>query len=145
MAVSIFWYGLAQAALANKEIDWTSDAIKVALCTSTYTPAQDTHDYFNDITNEITGVGYTAGGATLANCTSGYTAGTNVQKLDADDAAWVTATITARYAIIYDAQTGVAATSPLIAYVDFGTDVVSTGAPFTITWAAAGILTMTAA
>ena len=145
MAVSIFWYGLAQAALANKEIDWTSDAIKVALCTSTYTPAQDTHDYFNDITNEITGVGYTAGGATLANCTSGYTAGTNVQKLDADDAAWVTATITARYAIIYDAQTGVAATSPLIAYVDFGTDVVSTGATFTITWAAAGILTMTAA
>ena len=104
MAVSIFWYGLAQAALANKEIDWTSDAIKVALCTSTYTPAQDTHDYFNDLTHEIT-----------------------------------------RYAIIYDAQTGVAATSPLIAYVDFGTDVVSTGATFTITWAAAGILTMTAA
>lgn len=145
MAVTAKLYGKGLLSLANKEIDWTSDTIKVALTTSSYTPDQDVHDYFNDVTNEVSGTGYTAGGATLANCTATYTAGTNVMKLDADDAVWATATITARYAVIYDSTPGTAATNPLIGYVDFGADVSSTAANFTITWDAAGIFTYTAA
>ena len=145
MAVSALLFGSFPAKLANKEIDWDSDTIKVALCTSSYTPAQDTHDYFNDITNEVTGTGYTAGGATLANKTVGYTAGTNTQKFDADDVSWTTSTITARYAVIYDATPGTSATNPLIGYVDFGADVSSTAATFTITWDAAGIFTVAVA
>lgn len=141
MAVTALLYGSFPAKLANKEIDFDSDVIKVALCTSTYTPAQDTHDYFNDITNEVVGTGYTAGGATLANKTVGYTAGTNTQKFDADDTSWATSTITARYAIIYDSTPGTAATNPLIGYVDFGADVISTAGTFLITWDAAGIFT----
>lgn len=143
MAVTAYWYGKAFLAILNKEVDWASDTIKVALCTSTYTPDQDTHDYFNDITNEVVGAGYSAGGATLDTPTIGYTALTNVTKLDANDTTWAAATITARYAIIYDAQTGVAATSPLIAYVDFGADFTSTAGEFKITWHGDGIATIT--
>lgn len=138
-------YGLFQQSLANKEIDWNSDTIKVMLCTSAYTPNQDTHQYKSDVTNEVTGTGYTAGGATLTSCTSAYTTGTNVQKLDAADTVWTTSTITARYAVIYDATPATDATRPLIAYIDFVTDQSSVGASFTITWDAAGIVTLTAA
>jgi hypothetical protein len=145
MAVSAKVYGLAQKGLANKEIDWDSDAIKVMLCTSAYTPDQDTHQYKSSVTNEVSGTGYTAGGNTLTSCTSTYTSGTNVLMLDAADTSWTTSTITARYAVIYDSTPATDATRPLIAYVDFGADVVSSGGTFSITWDAAGIVTLTAA
>jgi hypothetical protein len=144
MAVSAKWYGNGLLKALNKEVDWDTDTIKVMLCTSSYTPDQDAHDYKNDVTNEVTGTGYTAGGATLGSKTIGYTAGTNVIKLDAADTAWTSSTITARYAVIYVA-TGDDATSALLGYVDFGADVVSASGTFTITWDAAGIFTITAA
>lgn len=128
----------------NKEIDLLTDTIKVALCTSAYTPNQDTHDYFNDITNEVSGTGYTAGGATLASKTYSVNTGTNVWTFDAADVTWASSTITnARYAIIYDATPGTAATNPLIAYIDFGSDKSSSGGDFVIQWNASGIFTDT--
>ncbi|WP_163168061.1 hypothetical protein [Arthrobacter sp. Alg241-R88] len=138
-------YGSVPAKLANKEIDWDTDTIKVALCTSSYTPSQDTHDYFNDITNEVTGTGYTAGGATLTGKTVNYTAGTNTTAFDAADVTWATSTITARYAIVYVDTAGASTTDPLIAYIDFEADVSSTAGPFALTWDAAGVFTATVA
>jgi hypothetical protein len=153
MTVSAKWYGQAimQAFGSGSSgnapnIDYLSDTIKVALCTSSYTPNQDTHVFYSDITNEVaSGGGYTTGGATLGSKTLGYTAGTNVIMFDAADTAWAAATITARYAVIYDDTPATAATKPLLGYVDFGADVSSTAAAFTITWDAAGILTITPA
>jgi hypothetical protein len=141
MAVTAFLYGSFPAKLANKEIDWDSDTIKVALTTSSYTPNQDTHDYFDDITNQVSGAGYTSGGATLASKTVTYTSGTNTQAFDAADVTWTSSTVTARYAVIYD-STGVSSTSALIGYVDFGADVTSSGGDFTIQWNASGIFTI---
>lgn len=141
MAVTGFLYSSVHAKLANKEIDLDTDTIKVALCTSSYTPSQTTHDYFNDITNEVTGTGYTAGGATLGSKTVNTSSKTFT--FDAADTVWSSSTITARYAIIYDSTPGTAATNPLIGYIDFGADVSSTAANFTITWNASGIFTQT--
>ncbi|WP_280471022.1 hypothetical protein [Nocardia cyriacigeorgica] len=145
MAVTAKWYGLGLKAAFNKEIDWDSDTIKVMLCTSAYAPNQDTHAYKSDITNEVTGTGYTAGGATLASCTSTYTAGTNTVTLDAADTSWANSTITARYAVVYDATPATDATRPVLGYVDFGQDVSTTAGTFSIVWDAAGILTISAA
>jgi len=138
-------YGSVIAKAFNKEIDFDTDTIKVALVTSSYTPNQDTHDYFDDVSsNEVSGTGYTAGGNTLANKSVTYTSGTNVTKFDADDTSWTSSTITARYAVIYDASPGSNATRPLIAYVDFGSDQSSSNGTFSIVWDAAGIFTTTA-
>ncbi|WP_395704998.1 hypothetical protein [Rhodococcus ruber] len=145
MAVTAKLYGLALKSAFNGEIDWDTHTIKVMLCTSAYTPDQDTHQYKSSVTNEVTGTGYTAGGATLASATVTYTAGTNTLVLDAADTSWSNSTITARYAVIYDATPGTDATRPLIGYVDFGADVSTTAGTFTITWDAAGIVTLTAA
>jgi hypothetical protein len=145
MASSAKLYGLALQSAFNKEIDWDTDTIKVMLCTSSYTPDQDTHRYKSSVTNEVTGTGYTAGGATLASASAAYTTGTNVLMLDAADTAWTSSTITARYAVIYDATPGTDATRPLIAYVDFGADVSTTAGTFTLTYDSAGLVTVTAA
>ena len=145
MAVTAKVYGLFLKSLANKEIDLDSDTLKVMLCTSTYTPNQDTHQYKSSVTNEVTGTGYTAGGATLGSVTVTYDTASNTLKLDAADTSWASSTITARYAVVYDSTPASDATRPLICYVDFGADVVSSGGAFDITWDAAGIVTLTAA
>ena len=138
-------YGNFLLKALNKEVDFDTDTIKVALLTSSYTPNQDTHDYFNDVSsNEVTGTGYTSGGITLASKTATYDSGTNVIVLDAADVTWSSSTITARYAVVYD-STGTASTSPLIGYVDFGSDQSSTNGNFTITWDSTGIVRITVA
>ena len=126
----------------NGSIDLDTDTIKVALVTSSYTPNQDTHDNFDDVTNEVTGTGYTAGGASLAN--KAVTADTtdNEGVFDADDVTWSSSTITARGAVVYK-STGTASTSPLICYLDFGSDQTSSSGNFTITWNSEGIVNLT--
>jgi hypothetical protein len=137
-------YGSLIAKAFNKEVDFDSDTIKVALLSSSYTPNQDTHDYFDDVSSfEVSGTGYTSGGATLGNKSVSYNSSTNVTKFDGDDVSWTSSTITARYAVIYDA-TGTASTSALIGYVDFGSDQSSSSGTFSIVWDAAGIFTTTA-
>ena len=145
MAVTALVYGGFLQSLANKEVDLDSDVLKIMLCTSAYTPNQDTHRYKSSVTGEVTGTGYTSGGNTLGSVAVTYTAGTNTLTLDAADTSWSNSTITARYAVIYDSTPATDATRPLIAYIDFGADVSSSGAAFNITFDAAGIVTLTAA
>lgn len=146
MAVTANVYGLFYKSAFNKELDLDTDTIKVMLCTSSYTPNQDTHQYKSSVTNEVTGTGYTAGGLTIVSPTVTYNTGTNTVTFDSTtDPQWTGSTITARYAVYYDATPGSDATRPLISYVDFGADVTSTAGNFTITLDAAGIFTVTVA
>lgn len=125
--------------IQNGDIDLDTDTIKVALVDSTYTPDIDNHEYFSDITGEVSGTGYTAGGATLSN-TSVTQDNTNDRGVfDADDVTWTSSSITARGAVIYK-STGTASTSPLICYKDFGSDKTSSNGDFKITWSSDGIL-----
>ena len=129
--------GTSQSA---RRVDWLNDTIKVMLCTSSYTPAQTTHAYRSSITNEVSGTGYTSGGATLGSKTA--TKSSLVVSLDAADTSWTTATITARYAVIYK-DTGSSSTDPVLGYIDFGSDQTSTAGTFTITWDSTGIFVYT--
>ena len=138
-------FGLLFTALWNKEIDYDTDDIRVMLTTSTYVPAQDTHDYYDDVTNEVTGTGYTANGESLASKTVTYTAATNKHVLDAADVTWSASTITARIAVIYDRTPATDVTRPLISYQDFESDQSSSGGDFTIQWNASGIIEITVA
>lgn len=144
MAVTAKAFGKLPLRLLAKEVGWLTDEIKVMLCTSAYVPDQDVHSYKDAVTNEVVGAGYTAGGAVLANKTADYTAETNVTKLDANDVSWANSSITARYAVIYDNTPATDATKPLLGYVDFGEDKVSSNGTFTIQWHADGIFTVTA-
>lgn len=186
----------------NAPIDLLSDTLKCMLLTSSYTPNLDTHKYKSDLTNEITGTGYTAGGATLGSPTLTYTAadswataranttayvvgdivrpstgnghlymcivagtsagsaptwptvarqtvadgtvtwaeiGGGINSFDTADAAWSSATLTARYAVVYDSTPATDATRPLIGLLDFGSDVSSTASTYSVVWDARGL------
>ncbi len=121
--------------LLEGNIDLASDTIKVALTTSDYDPSAG-HDFFDDITNELsTAGGYEAGGKQIT--TPSITAGV----FDADDTMWASATFTARYGIVYK-DTGVAGTSPLIGYIDFDEDQSPEDQTFRIVWNAGGIISI---
>lgn len=144
MAVTAKMFGLAMKSMVNKEVDFDTDTVKVMLCTSTYVPNQDTHQYKSSVTNEVTGTGYTAGGATLASKTVVYDTATNTLTLDCADPTWAASTITARFAVFY-ISTGTDSTSALLCYWDFGADVSSSSGTFTLTIDAAGLITLTTA
>jgi hypothetical protein len=114
--------------MMNGEVNFGSDTFDVLLVTSSYTPNKGTHDSKSDITNEVTGTGYTAGGASSA-CT--VTLDTSAHHADATfaDVSWASSTITARAAVIYK-NSGTAGTSWLVAYVDNGSDASSVSATF---------------
>jgi hypothetical protein len=128
--------------IANGSIDLDTDTIKLMLVTSAYVPNIDTNTKRSDITNEVVGVGYTAGGVTLANKTVTVNNTTDKAVFDADDITIPNATITARGGVLYKSRGGVATADELIGYLDFVTDVVSTGGNFAITFDANGILTI---
>lgn len=135
-------YNAFKKNIMNGSIDLDTDTIKVALVTSTYTPNQDTHEDFADVTNEVSGTGYTAGGAALANKTVTQDNTDNEGVFDADDVTWSTSTITARAAVVYK-DTGTPSTSWLVCYIDFGSDKISTAGNFIIAWNAEGIVNLT--
>ncbi len=116
--------------LAKANIDLDTATIKVMLVTSTYTENKDTHTKRSDITNEVTGTGYTAGGATV---TATVTKDTANDRLDISlgGTTWPTSTITARKAVYY-VSTGTASADQLIAVNDFGSDVVTSAGTFTL-------------
>lgn len=129
--------------IANGSIDLDTDTIKVMLVTSTYSPNIDTHDKRDDVTNEVSGTGYSAGGAALANKTVTVDTTNDRGVFDADNVVWSTATITARGAVLYKSRGGAASADELICYIDFGADITSTAADFTLAFNASGILALT--
>ena len=104
--------------------DLDTDVIKIALYISAASLDAATTAYTTS--NEVTGVGYSAGGNTLASPTisiSGTTA-----YVDFADTSWTTATITARGALIYNSSKA----NRSIAVLDFGSDKTSTAGTFTV-------------
>ena len=127
---------------ANGGINIDTDAIKVMLVTNAYTPNIDTHDFRDDVTNEVVGTGYTLGGKTIGAVTVAKDDANDRATLDAPDVQWAASTITAAGAVIYR-DVGTAATDDLIGYLDFGGDIVSVAGDFDIAWDAIGFMTMT--
>ena len=122
-------------------VDFNSDSIKVALLTSSFVPVLATQANFSDLSDEVVGSNYVSGGTLMTGVTLNEAAG--VVTFDANDITWLdnaTGFTNARYAVIYK-STGVAATSTLIAMIDFGADKSNVGGDFSIIWNPAGIIT----
>lgn len=123
------------------QVNLVTDQLRVLLLSSGYVPALDTHRYQSSLTNELaTGGGYTAGGKVLTGVTLAYDATTDTTWLDAANPVWDPSTITARYAVLVDTQSGAPATNPLIALWDFEEDKLSDNAPFELNISAIGLL-----
>ena len=127
--------------VTNFQIDFndtTADRLKCMLSTASWTPAYSTMSVKSDVTHEVSGTGYTAGGKSLTSVTFATSGGTITW--DAADVEWASSTITdARYATIYDDSL---TNDPLICTIDFGGDFSTVSGTFKITWNASGIFTL---
>jgi len=108
--------------------DFTTHTFKIALYTSAATLGATTTAY--STTNEVSGAGYTAGGATLTVTGGAVSAMGTTAFVDFSDVTWSAATITARGAVIYNAT---AAGNPAVVVLDFGVDKSVSAKDFTIT------------
>ena len=115
---------------------------KMSLHTSELVPNPETHEYYSDLTNEVAGTGYTAGGDDIGDPT--------VALNDNKDAVvdWADYTFTnltvaeIRYAAIYK-DTGTPTTSPVIAILDFGQNEAPSGIDFVVKISVHGVLDVT--
>ena len=108
----------------------SADVYKIALYPNTATYGPTTTAY--SATGEVTGTGYTAGGATLAGFSVSGTGAT--ARLDFTSPSWATSTITARGAVIYNSSKA----NRAVAVLDFGADITSTAGTFTVNMPAVG-------
>ena len=113
---------------------------KELLVLDTYTPNYDTHDFRDDVTNEVTGTNYTAGGVAIT--TTEVTVATGTLTFDAADTVYANVTVSNVMAGVVYFNVGTAATDPLFVLQDFVTAVSATAAAFTIQHSATGIFTL---
>jgi hypothetical protein len=125
-------YNSAIDEMARADIDFEVDTFKAMLVNSSYTPNKDTHDFRDDVTNEVAnGNGYTTGGATSTVTVTKDTANDRVT-IQFGAVSWATSTITARGCVYYKSRGGASSADELVAYNDFGSDVSSTGGTFSV-------------
>lgn len=143
MAVTTKWYGNGVLKVCTGAIDLDTDTFKIMLTTSSYVPDQDAHDFRNDVTNEITGTGYTAGGVTLSGVSVSYDSASNEVRILWSDASWSSASFTAAVAVIYKSRGGASSADELLGYIDFGGDQTVSSGTFTLDFTTA-VLKITA-
>lgn len=116
-------------------------AVKVLMVTDSEVPNFDTHDFRNDIVQEVTGTGYTAGGNVITSTELTLSGG--VLTYDAADVSWSSSTIAnAMAGVGYFARGGASSADELVFLSDFVTAASSSSGTFTIQWNASGIFTV---
>ena len=126
-------------AILDGEIDFGGDTFKVMLLTSSHSSNVDVQAFIDDISsNEISGTGYTAGGASLASSSTSQDNAGNEGVWDAADSTWSSATFTARFYAVYK-DTGTPGTSRIIFIEDMGSDQSPSAGDFTIQWNTEGL------
>lgn len=112
-----------------------TDTVTWQFVSDTYTPDFNAHDEEVDITNEVTGTGYTTGGENLGSPT--FTIATGFATFDGTDVALAGTTLSGvRGVVLFD---NTLAGDPLLCAVNFGADYSTTAGTFAITWATNGI------
>ena len=108
----------------------STDTYKIALYTDSASLSASTTAY--SATNEVSGTGYSAGGANLSGFSSGLSGSTAY--LTFSDPAWADSTITARGCLIYNSSKS----NKAVAVFDFGQNVSSVNGTFTVDFPGAG-------
>lgn len=120
-------------------INCGSDTFKCLLVTSSYTPDK-AHDRRNDVTNEVSGTGYTAGGNSCTITVNAVDNTNNQQTVDFSVTSWTSSTITARGAVIYKSRGGTSSSDELVCYLDLGADQSTSSGTFSLSFSSAPLI-----
>lgn len=131
------WMGIVNATQLAVDLSLTTN--KIALFTNSITPNFSTDTAWGVApynANEVSGTGYSSGGAVVASPTISESP-TKSLMYDLADQSWTTSTITAaRFALFYaDALAG----NNAICGINLGADYSTVAGTFLITWAATGM------
>lgn len=118
--------------LCRGNINFQSDTFKVLLTTVSYVEDKDAHTKRSNITNEVVGTGYTAGGNTVTITVNALDLANDRQDITLGGTTWASSTITARKAIYYKSRGGASSADELVSCIDFGSDVSTTAGTFTL-------------
>ena len=113
-----FVYDSGAEGLALGTVAFGIDNFKVLLVGSGYTPDKAAHTRRSDVTGEVAGAGYTAGGAAVTIVID--TTGVSQTDIELGGASWPLSTISATGAVYYDSRGGDPENDELVAYIDFG-------------------------
>lgn len=128
-----FPYDFSLSNVVSGAIDFLGGTFKVMLVTAAYVPNKATDATRANVTNEVVGAGYAAGGnPTVVTVTQNF--GADQFNVTFAVTNWPASTITARAAVIYQANGGLPSGDPLVAYVDFGANKTSAGGNFGVTF-----------
>lgn len=120
------------------DVDVDTDTFTMQLVQDAYTPDFNNHDFEADITNEVSGTGYSAPGKDMAG--EAVTIGGGVWTFDATDTQWTTATISSiRGRVIFD---NTLTSDPLLVATNFAADYTVTNGTLTIQENGSGIWTI---
>lgn len=134
-----FLYNAGKLAILRGDVQPLVDLLKVALVGSAYSADKDAHAVFADLSDEVSGSGYTAGGQALSDVSLTQDDANDRAVLGATASVWPVASFSARGAVLYK-DSGSPATSPLLAYLDFGTLHTVSGEDFYLEWNPEGVL-----
>lgn len=123
---------------STNAIDLDTDTFKMMLVTSSYTPNVATHTKRSDVSNEVAGGGYGAGGSVLAGVTVVNDTTNHRTRFASNNVKWTGVTVTARGAVIYKSRGGAASADELVVYLDFGSDKSIIGGDFEVICPASG-------
>lgn len=135
-------YNIFKSEIMKKSVDMVNDTIKIMLLNNSHSFNADQDEKADIVANEISGTGYSAGGATLASKAVTVDNTDDEGVFDAADVSWSGASFSAYHAVIYD-DTMTSPADMLIASIDFGGVQTVTAATFTIQFAAEGIINIT--
>ena len=127
MAATMVIYNSFIDGVSRGQIDLDAGlTVNAMLLTSSYTPAQ-AHDSRDDLTNEVTGTGYTAGGETVT-VTVTTVGASNLTRLTLGEAVWDAdgGSLAARRVAYYVSRGGAASDDELICVVSETADVTAT-------------------
>ena len=140
-------YGAAIEGIAKGNIDLDGSTFVAVLVGAGYTPANDTHSTWADVSaNELsTGNGYTAGGVALSSVTVNRSGATVT--FDAADISWTSSTLTAKYVVVVRrAGASLASGDLLLGYAELETGgagtVSTTNGTLAVNWNASGLFTI---
>ena len=117
-----FLYDSFDYDMATNAIDADTDTFYALLTTATYTPDRGAHAKRSQVTNEVSGTGYTAGGVAV---TATVTKDTTLHRTSVTlgQAAWSGLTLSAaRYLVYYKRRGGASSADELVGYIDFAVD-----------------------
>jgi hypothetical protein len=127
--MSSFFFDSALDDICRDNINLSSDSFFMLLVSAA--PNRSTMLKRGDITSEITGTGYTTGGATCAIALTNNTT-THQETVTTASTSWAASTLAAVGAVVYKARGGLASADNLLAYLDFGATVTDTDGTFTV-------------